>query len=418
VTTLLAIGDMHLGRPPTALPADLRGQADQLGPQAAWSRAVDEAVRREVDAVLLAGDLVDQNRDFFVAYGQLKRGIETLAAAGIRVLAVAGNHDTEVLPRLAAEIEGLELLGAEGQWQSTPVGDVTVMGWSFPRPQVRTSPLRDLPALPEVGTTLGLLHCDLDQADSIHAPVARRELEDSDARAWLLGHIHRPDDLDEDRPIGYLGSITALRASETGRRGPWLVQVEGRDFAVDHLPLAPLRYESIEIDCSDLEDASALPERVVATARERLEILAGDDFTPAAVGLRVTLTGQTPAAASLGDAARELAADDRAWEEQGIACFIQKIDSAVLPRIDLRRLSRQSDPTGLLARRLIALEDPESEEYQRLVRLARESMSPVLRAREFSDLDGPVDDAAIADWLLRAGRLALIRLVAQRDEAA
>ena len=45
-------------------------------------------------------------------------------------------------------------------------------------------------------------------------------------------------------------------------------------------------------------------------------------------------------------------------------------------------------------------------------------MSPVIRAREFSDLDEPVDDAAIAAWLLRAGRLALIRLVSQRDEAA
>jgi len=101
-----------------------------------------------------------------------------------------------------------------------------------------------------------------------------------------------------------------------------------------------------------------------------------------------------------------------------MACFIQKIETAVLPKLDLKRLSRQSDPTGLLARRLIALEEPDSEEYQRLVRLARESMSPAMRAREFSGLDEPVDDAAIAEWLLRAGRLALIRLVAQRDEAA
>ncbi|WP_376695132.1 metallophosphoesterase family protein [Wenzhouxiangella sp. EGI_FJ10305] len=417
MTTLLAIGDMHLGRPPAAIPEDLRGRRDELGPEVAWSRAVDEAIRRQVDAVILAGDLVDHRRDFFVAYGQLKAGVEELAAAGIRILAVAGNHDTEILPRLAGEIEHLELLGRDGQWQTQKVDKVTILGWSFPRPQVRHSPLESMPKAREKGTVIGLLHCDLDKVDSPHAPVARRELEEAPVDAWLLGHIHRPDNLDDDRPIGYLGSISALRASETGQRGPWLVQVEGRDIAADHLPMAPLRYEALDVDCSALEDAAALGETVLSAVRENLRPLAEYDHPPTAVGLRITLTGQTPAAASLGSAAAELAADGRSWEEHGMACFVDKIESVVVPRLDLKRLSRQSDPSGLLARRLLALESPEDEEYQRLVRLARESMSPVLQAREFRDLESEPDDAAIAAWLRRAGRLALTRLVAQREEA-
>lgn len=415
MTTLLAIGDMHLGRPPAAIPEDLRARRDELGPETAWMRSVDEAIRRQVDAVVLAGDLVDQGRDFFVAYGQLKAGVERLAAAGIRVLAVAGNHDTEILPRLAGEIEHLELLGAGGQWQARAVDQITVLGWSFPRPQVRTSPLASLPASRPDGTVIGLLHCDLDQAESPYAPVSRRELEAAPVDAWLLGHIHRPDDLDTDRPIGYLGSISALRASETGPRGPWLIQVEGRDIAADQLPLAALRYETLEIDCSDLDDAGELGTRVLAAARERLRPLAEYEFPPAAVGLRITLAGQSSVAPALAQAATELAADGRSWEEQGIACFIHRIDSALLPRLDLKRLARQSDPCGLLARRLLALQRPDDEEYQRLVRLARESMSPALRAREFRDLEYEPDDAAIAGWLDRAGRLALIRLVAQRE---
>jgi hypothetical protein len=417
VTTLLAIGDMHLGRPPAAIPEDLRGRRDELGPETAWTRSVDEAIRREVDAVLLAGDLVDQGRDFFVAYGQLKAGVQRLAEAGIPVLAVAGNHDTEILPRLAEEIEALELIGAGGQWQSRMVEDVTVIGWSFPRPQVRQSPLTGLPRPNLDGPVVGLLHCDLDQVDSPHAPVARRDLESAPVNAWLLGHIHRPDNLDQDRPIGYLGSISALRASETGPHGPWLVQIEGNDIAADQLELAALRYESLEIDCSDLEDAGGLQERVLAAARDRVHGLAESDAGPSAVGLRIVLTGHSPAAAALDRAAAEIVADGRSWDEQGIACFVQKMESAVLPRLDLKRLARQSDPCGLLARRLLALDSPEDEEYRRLVRLARESMSPVLRTREFQDLDPAPDDAAIAAWLKRAGRLALVRLVAQREDA-
>jgi DNA repair exonuclease SbcCD nuclease subunit len=417
VTTLLAIGDMHLGRPPGAIPEDLRPRADELGPEAAWMRSVDEAIRRKVDAVVLAGDLVDRGRDFFVAYGQLRTGIERLAAAGIRVVAVAGNHDTEVLPRLAGEIDGLELLGAGGRWQTLEVGDLHLLGWSFPRPRVRQDPLADLPSPLPDGPLVGLLHCDLDQPESVYAPVARRELEAAPPGAWLLGHIHRPDDLDSDRPIGYLGSVSALRASETGQRGPWLIQVEGRDIAADQLPLAPLRYEALDIDCTGLK-ADALAERVLSAVREALAPLAESEFAPAAVGLRIVLTGHSAAAAAIAEAAAELGADGRSWEERGMACFIQKIESAVLPKLDLERLAQQSDPCGLLARRLIALESPGDEEYRRLVRLARESMSPVLRGREFRELEGEPGDEAIADWLKRAGRLALVRLVAQRGGAS
>lgn len=414
MTTLLAIGDMHLGRP-AAVPADLSARAGELGPQAAWFRAVDEAIGRGVDAVLLAGDLVDQQRDFFVAYGQLRSGVEKLAEAGIPVLAVAGNHDTQVLPRLAGEIEGLELLGAGGQWQARRLGDLTVLGWSFPQPQVRHSPLRDLPARADGETVVGLLHCDLDQAESPHAPVARRELEDAPVDAWLLGHIHRPDTLDDDRPIGYLGSVSALRASETGDRGPWLIRVESGDFAADQLPLAPLRYARITIDCSELDTADGLGESVLAAARERISQLARRDCTPLAMGLRITLTGHSKAAGDLARAAGEMAADGRCWDESGVACFISRIDSKLLPRVDLKRLARQSDPCGLLARRLLALDKPDSEEYQRLIRLGRETMTPTLRSREFRELDGDPDDEAIADWLRRAGSLALTRLIEQRE---
>ena len=48
---------------------------------------------------LLAGDVVEQEDDFYEAYGDLRRGVDRLAAAGIPVLAVSGNHDVQVLPR-------------------------------------------------------------------------------------------------------------------------------------------------------------------------------------------------------------------------------------------------------------------------------------------------------------------------------
>ena len=414
MTTLLAVGDMHLGRPPTALPEDLRHRQAQLGPEAAWQRVVSEAIERRVDGVLLAGDVVERSRDFFVAYGQLKSGIEQLAGAGIPVLAVAGNHDTHVLPRLADEIDQLHLLGRDGEWEWARLDDLTVLGWSFPQPQVRRSPLEGLDGTRRDRTVIGLLHCDRDQAESTHAPVSTNALENAPVDAWLLGHIHKPDPLDEDRPIGYLGSVTALRASETGARGPWLVQVSPGAVVADQLPLAPLRYERLEIDCSELEGVERLGEQVLAQCRATVSGLNELDYQPEALGLRLVLTGSTALGSALSHAAEELASDGRSWEESGIACFIQKVEMATTPAVDLRRLARQSDPCGLLARRLIALDDPDCDEYRRLVEQGRRQLDPVVRSREFRDLSRVLDDGAVANWLHQAGLTALNRMLDQR----
>ncbi len=414
MTTLLAIGDMHLGRPPAALPEDLKHRRFQLGPESAWMMSVTEAIERKVDGVLLAGDLVERSRDFFVAYGQLKAGIEKLADANIPVMAVAGNHDTHVLPRLADEIDGLHLIGRGGQWEEAKLDDLIILGWSFPHPQVRRSPLDALNSQPRKQTVIGLLHCDRDQSESTHAPVSSNSLEKAPVDAWLLGHIHRPDALEGDRPIGYLGSITALRASETGARGPWLIQISKGAIAANQLPLAPLRYESLTIDCSGMDDPERLNERIVDATRKTVATLNDLDHQPEVLGLRLVLIGQTPAASALEQVAEELLNDGRSWEEGGMACFIQKIELSTSPVIDLKRLARQSDPCGLLARRLIALDEPESEEYRRLLELGRQQLDPIAKSREFRELDHKLNDAEVAHWIRQAGLSALTRLLEQR----
>ena len=112
---ILAVGDMHLGRTPSRLPPEMR--APELGPAEAWRRAVAAALNRDVRAVLLAGDVVDREDDFFEAYRELENGVRTLADAGIDVIGVAGNHDVKVLPRLARHIPQFRLLGEGGRWE-------------------------------------------------------------------------------------------------------------------------------------------------------------------------------------------------------------------------------------------------------------------------------------------------------------
>src|SRR4030095_15964312 len=112
---ILAIGDLHLGRRPGRLPPGF--DSADLSPRAAWRAAVAEARRRKVDAVLLLGDVVDDERAFFEAYSSLREQVRNLIDDGIQVVAIAGNHDVDVLPRLAREVPGLRVLGERGRWE-------------------------------------------------------------------------------------------------------------------------------------------------------------------------------------------------------------------------------------------------------------------------------------------------------------
>ncbi len=417
MTTLLAIGDMHLGRLPASLPEELRSRQKELGPETAWMRSVTEAINRRVDAVVLAGDLVEQSRDFFVAYGQLKAGLEKLATAGIKTWAVAGNHDVHVLPRLAAELDHLELLGAGGRWESVIIDDIELIGWSFPQAEVRDSPLDRFPQGRSQRVRIGLLHCDRDQHDSRHAPVTSGDLEAAAVSAWLLGHIHQPDDLSGERPIGYLGSVSALRASETGNRGPWLVTADKGRVRAEQLLLAPLRYEAQTLDLSNLKRAEALGARILECARKTLAKIEDQNHLPEALGLRLTLAGRSRIAGAIRDAAESLLADTRPWAEQGVQCFIDKLEIALEPEIELERLAEQNDPCGLLAQRVLALRGNRDEERERLIELARARFSPLLEAREFRGLNHELSDADIVAQLERAALLSLSALLEQRGSS-
>lgn len=430
---LLGVGDIHLGRTPSRLPDTLPVSARELGPASAWKCTVDFALEEEVDAVLLAGDVVEQEDDFFEAYGDLRRGVERLTEAGVRVLAVSGNHDGQVLPRLADAVPDLRLVGRDGRWEQVDIegrngGRAHVLGWSFPEREVTESPLA-APGSPlasasasasRTGPLIGLLHCDRDAPPgSRYAPVSSSELERAPVDAWLLGHIHKPDELDAPRPSGYLGSLTGLDPGEPGPHGPWIFDWIGGELVATHMPLAPLRWEEVEVDVSELESVIDL-DGLITDALDDLHARIVDllpPLRPRAVGCRLRFIGRN---ASGGDIARAVAAADPRRLQHSpdhIYYFVHDWRMEVLPEIDLEKLARDADPPGLLARRVLALRSPDSEERRALIDGAREPLDTWSAKNPFRPLDiQPLSEGEIADLLERAALRALDALFAQRAE--
>jgi hypothetical protein len=413
--------------------------ADELTPAAALAAAVDLAIGRRVDAVLFAGDVVESTNARFEAILPFERNIRRLAAAGIDVIAVAGNHDVEALPRLAGLMDGFAVLGEGGRWarhvikrNGRPLAEI--IGWSFGERAVRQSPVAGLlsnpleahaPGLPRIG----LLHADLEASGGHYAPIKQRELDAAGLDAWLLGHIHKPSlsapaTGKRTAPSGYLGSLIGLDPSETGPHGPWLIKIDAQNAVhVEQVPNALLRWENITVEIDDILDVEDVGDRLLRAAEESARQLHETAVNPRVLGLRVRLAG-----ASAHYQAIRRAISDGKWNMMArpvgdTMVFVNKVlDGLELP-LDLMEISAGNDPAALLAGRILALQgndgsaQPLLRDYRaRIFDTARDDRwSPLNDQRDAPD---PLDDTHLRELLLRAAKAALYAMLEQQNTGA
>ena len=442
VASILAIGDVHLGTSCSGFPEEISSwgiEPPELTPAAALRSAVDAALGMRVDAVLFAGDVVESTNARFEAMLPLEESTRRLLNAGIQVIAVAGNHDVEALPRLARLIDGFTLLGDGGRWQAVTLERsgrpfAQVVGWSFGEKQVRQSPVALLlgdplppPAAPV--PRIGLMHGDLGASGGHYAPIRQSELNDTGYDAWLLGHIHKPslEGLSAPGgapPSGYLGSLVGLDASETGPHGPWLLTgFEKGNVTLKQIPLAPLRWEPLNVSVQGLDHIEDLPDRLLAVAQDYAKTLAQAGSAPRALGLRVRLTGVSSAYDNIRQwiAAEEWKSLVRVVDDTLL--FFYKVVDAMELHLDLAQLASGDDPAAFMARRLLLLSQ-DDETSSDLLGRARNRLGDVAQeeiwtpVQEHRNVTGDLSDDDLRDLLLRSGKAALSAMLAGRHLAS
>lgn len=426
---ILCTGDLHLGRYPSRVHSRRREWAvDHV-----WENTVAYAVQQDVDVVALTGDIVDADNKRYEALGPLQRGLRRLGEADIPVVAVAGNHDYDALPRLAGmvEAEHFHLLGRGGEWEGVTIAPegrppLQLVGWSFREAHAQHSPLGTLPEdlFRDDRPTVGLLHADVEAPGSPYAPVALDALRRQPVSAWLLGHIHAPTRWDDRSPLVlYPGSLQPLDPTETGAHGPWRIEV-GPDgaAAVGPLPRATLRYESVEVDVSGAAEEGDIEAAATDAMRARLREAGEAGAEPRRLVCRLTLTGRTP----LHRAACELV---DAWPGelevplQESTAVVESATAQTRPALDLEEIAAGSDPPAVLARLLLAMEKGEETA---LVDDAWAAIEDGLEAVQNSPAYGPLRDAGdarpdretLAEMVRRQGLLLLDELRSETDSVS
>ncbi len=427
---ILCSGDIHLGRLPTRVPWDSLHDENQkysLTQEAALERLVQHAISEKVHAVMLSGDIIDQANAYFEGVAALESQLRKLEAAGIPVYAVAGNHDWKILSDFADNVAGCTLLGRDGTWESRELvheGNTLAYlhGRSFTERFFYGDPTEGLVVTRNDIPNIVLLHADVGApADSSYAPVSLQRLKQYNDCSWLLGHIHKPQVLSEDPLIFYPGSLLPLDPGETGSHGASLLTFpDGQTPRHRHLPLASLRYESIEIDLGGAEEGESLDPVVHKTIKTWIEENRTDLQGTERVLARLQLTGRVPSLHEIEQYRIELS-ERREIHIDTLAFTIDSIVNRCELKIPLEELSESQTPPGLLAQKILILKHRQpTDAYGALLSSGKKRVQREIERSHGAavDLRPWEDEETVRELLLESSFLLLDAFLRQKEETA
>jgi exonuclease SbcD len=310
----LHVADVHLDTSFAGRSEEVRLRL-RAASREAFRNAVDVAIREDVHALLIAGDLFDGDRLSFQTERFLLDQTERLGDHGITVVYATGNHDpgsSDVGPRridwpkcvrIAPDTTPRRILVHDHGGE--PVGYVTAIGHATGRVAEDLSRLLPMPSgdLPEVALLHTQVHASIGAGE--HHPYAPSDLtylRHAGYDYWALGHVHVRQELSEDPPVWYSGSLQGKSHAEQGPRGGLLVDLTDRTApAIAFRPLGPVRWETLEVGRLDgVTTLDELERHILSAWRAAREGDAGAGATEWMV--RVALRGPCPLWAELRNA--------------------------------------------------------------------------------------------------------------------
>ena len=265
----------------------------------AYDTIIDLCIEKEVDFLLIAGDVYDSANKSLYAQLKFIKGLDRLSNAGIQTIIAHGNHDplngwsaTLNWPEDVHIMSGDTIDSVQLEKDETHV--VTIIGTSYPAQHIWTNLAQRFPKRENNEVfTIGLLHCMVGSSTE-HDPYAActmQDLKDLDYDYWALGHIHVPSVINETNPVVvYSGNPQGRHIKEAGSRGCYLVTVDTKnEISKEFIETDTIRWYVEDISIEGMESE----EDLILQIRECIDtILDGADGR--SVICRFILTGRGP----------------------------------------------------------------------------------------------------------------------------
>lgn len=249
---------------------------------AAFDQLVQTAITKQVDFILLIGDLFDNEKQSLKAQVRLRQGFKQLQQVNIQVYLSYGNHDFLLGNPYRLDFpENVHVFSSESvthfTFEKNGEPCANIYGFSYHERAVRQNKITEYQlentAIPyHIATLHGTLHGNHDHDP--YAPFTLQQLQATPFDYWALGHIHVRAELSSHPPIIYPGNIQGRHRNESGDKGCYYVKMTPTDTFLTFTSLQSIEFIQTEIDmtqCYTLDDIEkALLSVVEKTGRKQL----------------------------------------------------------------------------------------------------------------------------------------------------
>ena len=221
----------------------------------AFKNLIELAVKKEVDFILIAGDLYDREARSIKASRFFLNQCQYLNQKGIDLFLISGNHDPAGIKKEVFELpanvhyfssQEVELF----EYQKEGRLAARIIGQSY-RQKFESRTMYNFYTAPDQAVfNIGLLHTALTKDNNRYVPVSKTELlSKKEINYWALGHLHQYQKINDKPAIYFPGTLQAHNISEQGSKGAILVEVDSNlKIKENFVPLSPFIFKEIVVD--------------------------------------------------------------------------------------------------------------------------------------------------------------------------
>lgn len=289
---LMISADIHLGSPirSAALRNPELGDRLKQASRDTFRAIVDLAISESANALVLAGDIFDNDFPDLKSRAFLITQLAQASAAGVPTVLIRGNHDA-LLDHAAYGDLGPNIHLMHKGNPSIEIAGVMFHGLSFDKSHMSDSFLPDYPAPVAGQTNVGLMHTSLggSPGHDPYAPCSEEDLMAHGYDLWCLGHIHVPFERTSGSVLAVMPGIPQPRHYGERFSGSVAVVTLGDGAPkIERRDVGHLRFIEVKLDLTECADQSEILDLIGAALKDTQ-----DPVRDTAVRLQVITTRYT-----------------------------------------------------------------------------------------------------------------------------
>jgi exonuclease SbcD len=234
-----------------------------------FHKIIDEAINREVDFVLISGDLFDGEDRSIKAQARLQTEMNRLKQHGISVYLLHGNHDHLNGQWVSLEMpSNVHIFSSQVETIRHQTKEGTIVhlyGFSYDKRHVWERKINEYQKQEGADFHIGLIHGYEESGKSGHqpyAPFSVNDLLEKQFDYWALGHIHQSKILHKEPYILYPGNIQGRHRKEIGAKGCYYVELDQTRTNLEFIETADILWKKEVMKLSEEESFHSFFQRL------------------------------------------------------------------------------------------------------------------------------------------------------------